>query len=69
MNAIYQATPSSLGKNLTIKSKFKNTLSGATKKWWFVIRGNKWEIDLLIVIMAGVAMNPDKVAAMNSNRS
>ena len=55
MNAIQQTTPSSLGKNLTIKRKFRNTQSGGTK-WWFVIKGNKYHIDFLEKEWSSVAL-------------
>ena len=47
INAIKQTTPSSLGPSFSIKRKFKNSQKGTTRKWWFVIRGNKTDIDLL----------------------
>ena len=45
--AIQKTTPSSIGKNLTIKRNFKKTMGGTTTKWWFVVRGSKCDIDLL----------------------
>ena len=47
INALKQTTPSSLGPSFSIKRKFKNSQNGTTRKWWFVIRGNKPDIDLL----------------------
>ena len=47
INTIKQTTPSSLGPSFSIKWKFKNSQNGTTRKWWFVIRGNKPDIDLL----------------------
>ena len=45
--AIQKTTPSSIGKNLTIKRKFKKTMDGTTTKRWFVVRGSKCNIDHL----------------------
>ena len=47
LNAIQKTPPSSIGRNLTIKRKFKKDTSGATKIWWFVVRGSSCDIDFL----------------------
>ena len=56
INAIKQTTPSSLGPSFSIKRKFKNSQKGTTRKWWFVIRGNKTDIDLLDKEWSNVAI-------------
>ena len=46
-NAIQKKNTFLPGEKITIKRKFKVTPGGATKKWWFVVRGSKCDIDLL----------------------
>ena len=36
-----------LNENLTIKRKFKANQEGLTRKWWFVVRGDKSSVELL----------------------
>ena len=45
--AIRRLTPRMLNENLTIKRKFKANQEGLTRKWWFVVRGNKSSVGLL----------------------
>ena len=46
-NAIKRLTPGTLVKNLTVKRKYKTNQEGASKKWWFVIRGDKHNLEIL----------------------
>ena len=63
INAIKQTTPSSLGQSFSIKRKFKNSENGKTRKWWFVIRGNKSDIDLLVTEWPNVALQTLEIGA------
>ena len=45
--AIRRLTPGVLNENLTIKRKFKANQEGLTRKWWFVVRGDKSSVELL----------------------
>jgi len=47
MNAIKQLTSAPLGERLTIKRKFKTFQNGTIKKWWFVVRGDKSDVEFL----------------------
>ena len=47
MNAIKQTTSAPLGERLTIKRKFKTSQNGTIKKWWFVVGGDKPDVELL----------------------
>ena len=45
--AIRRLTPGVLNENLTIKRKFKANQEGLTRKWWFVVHGDKSLVELL----------------------
>ena len=45
--AIRRLTPGVLNENLTIKRKYKANQEGLTRKWWFVVRGDKSSVELL----------------------
>ena len=47
-SAIKRLTSASLCEKLTVKRKFKATQDGKVKKWWFVVRGNKPDVELLV---------------------
>ena len=47
MSAIKQLTSAPLGERLTIKRKFKTSQNGTIKKWWFVVRGDKSDVEFL----------------------
>ena len=47
MSAIKQLTSAHLGERLTIKRKFKTSQNGTIKKWWFVVRGDKSDVEFL----------------------
>ena len=46
-NAIKNLSPGLLAENLTVKRKYKATQDGTVKKWWFVVRGDKANLELL----------------------
>ena len=46
-NVIKRLTPSTLAENLTVKRKYKTNQEGVSKKWWFVIRGGKHNLEIL----------------------
>ncbi len=47
INAIKQLTSAPLGARLTVRRKFKTSQNGTIKKWWFVVRGDKSDTELL----------------------
>ena len=46
-NVIKRLTPGTLAENLTVKRKYKTNQEGVSKKWWFVIRGDKHNLEIL----------------------
>ena len=46
-NVIKRLTPGTLAENLTVKRKYKTNQEGVSKKWWFVIRGGKHNLEIL----------------------
>ena len=63
-NAIKHITPGSLAENLTVRRKYKATQEGTVKKWWFVVRGDKANLELLekewpkVAIQTGWKLEP-----------
>jgi len=47
MSAIKQLTSAPLGERLTIKRKFETSKNGTIKKWWFVVWGDKSDVEFL----------------------
>ena len=47
MHVIKRLTPGTLAENLTVKRKYKTNQEGVSKKWWFVIRGDKHNLEVL----------------------
>ena len=45
--AIRRLTPGMVNENLTIKRKFKASQEGLTRKWWFMVHGDKSSVELL----------------------
>ena len=45
MNVIMKTTSESLASRLTVKRKYKVNVNGSVGKWWFVVRGEKFDID------------------------
>ena len=46
-NVIKRLTPGTLAENFTVKRKYKTNQEGVSKKWWFVIRGDKHNLEIL----------------------
>ena len=46
-NVNKRLTPGTLAENLTVKRKYKTNQEGVSKKWWFVIRGDKHNLKIL----------------------
>jgi len=46
-NAIKRLSSGTLAENLTIRRKYKATQEGIIKKWWFVVRGDISNLELL----------------------
>ena len=47
LNAINRTISESLTARLTLKRKYKSSADGTTKKWWFVVRAAKSDVELL----------------------
>ena len=46
-NVIGRLTTQSLSAKLTVKRKYKTNKSGSVQKWWFVVRGEKLDVEQL----------------------
>ena len=48
MNVVKRTTSESLADRLSVKRKYKMNANGSVGKWWFVVRGDKNDIDALV---------------------
>lgn len=57
MNVIRKTTPSSLSDHLSVKKKYKLDANGSIGKWWFVVRGEKSDIESLVEVWDRVSLH------------
>ena len=48
LNVVKRTTTESLADRLSVKRKYKMNANGSVGKWWFVVRGDKNDIDALV---------------------
>ena len=57
LNVFKRTTSESLANRLAVKRKYKVNVDGSVGKWWFVVRGEKSDIDALVESWDKIAMH------------